>query len=373
MVFIMLFTSLTSFVALSALVAAHPEPDLTVEQRSIRSLEARGRVTQARNCANAIRDFEGKRMRARALKKRGLVEEASAQFAKREVISGASTTLSAAPPTYTELQNTTCILAPEVTEGPYYINNEFVRQDMREDQAGVTMLIDVGILDINTCEPVPNAFVEIWAANSTGVYAAYPAQLGGGGGGPPPTESASSGTTIPSGPPGGGGMGGSMGLERNETFLRGGFPTDDNGIVELTTLYTGFYQGRCPHYHVMTHMDWSMSDNGTLVSHAGSLTHVGQFFMDETWNDEVFTLEPYTSNTNSRTLNTEDGILSEQNSDGYNGFLALEMIGEDISEGVLGYITIGIDTTASYSIHNTNYFNSSTESVTASASIASFN
>ena len=43
-------------------------------------------------------------MRARALKKRGLVEEAKAQFAKREVISGASTTLSAAPPTYTELQ-----------------------------------------------------------------------------------------------------------------------------------------------------------------------------------------------------------------------------------------------------------------------------
>ena len=49
-------------------------------------------------------------MRARALKKRGLVEEAKAQFAKREVISGASTTLSAAPPTYTELQKYVALL-----------------------------------------------------------------------------------------------------------------------------------------------------------------------------------------------------------------------------------------------------------------------
>ncbi|KAL1742386.1 Intradiol ring-cleavage dioxygenase, partial [Schizophyllum fasciatum] len=248
-----------------------------------------------------------------------------------------------------------CVLAPEVTEGPYYINNELVRQDQREDQAGIPLVIDIGILDINTCEPVPNSFVEIWAANATGVYASYPAQLGGaGGGGPPPTH-----------------------LERNETFNRGGFPTDENGIVEFTTIYTGFYEGRCPHYHTMVHLDWSMSDNGTLVSHAGSLAHVGQFFMDEEWNDQIFALEPYTSNTNNRTLNSEDSILTEQNSNGYNGFLALEKLGNDLSEGVLGYITIGIDSSASYSISNTNYFNSSTESASgsasASASFASFN
>ncbi|KAI5826480.1 aromatic compound dioxygenase [Schizophyllum commune Tattone D] len=372
----MRFTSLASLIAVSTLVVAHPEPDLTVEQRAVRRLEARGRGLQARNCANAIRDFEDKRMRARALKKRGLVEEAKAQFAKREVISGASTTLSAAPPTYTELQNTSCVLAPEVTEGPYYINNELVRQDHREDQAGIPLVIDIGILDINTCEPVPNSFVEIWAANATGVYASYPATLGGISG-PPPTQSESSSPSA-SGPPGGGGAGGpggSMSLERNETFLRGGFPTDDNGIVEFTTIYTGFYEGRCPHYHTMVHLDWSMSDNGTLVSHSGSLAHIGQFFMDEDWNDQVFALEPYTLNTNNRTLNTEDGILAEQNTDGYNGFLALEKLGDDISEGVLGYITIGIDSTASYSIMNNNYYNSSTESASASASasFASFN
>ena len=44
--------------------------------------------------------------------------------------------------------------------------------------------------------------------------------------------------------------------------------------------------------------------------------------LDEDWNDQVFALEPYTLNTNNRTLNTEDSILAEQNTDGYNGFLA---------------------------------------------------
>ena len=54
---------------------------------------------------------------------------------------------------------------------------------------------------------------------------------------------------------------------------------------------------------------------------------------------------------------------------------SLEKLGDDISEGVLGYITIGIDSTASYSIMNNNYYNSSTESASASASasFASFN
>ena len=27
-----------------------------------------------------------------------------------------------------------CVTAPEVTEGPYYINDEYVRQDIRETQ-----------------------------------------------------------------------------------------------------------------------------------------------------------------------------------------------------------------------------------------------
>ncbi len=69
-----------------------------------------------------------------------------------------------------------------------------------------------------------------------------------------PSVAPSNGTTP-------GGMA-SAALERNETFGRGGYPTDLNGIVELTTIYPGFYEGRAPHIHTMVHLNWSESDNG---------------------------------------------------------------------------------------------------------------
>lgn len=51
-------------------------------------------------------------------------------------------------------------------------------------------------------------------------------------------------------------------LVRNETFGRGGYATDANGIVELVTIYPGFYTGRTPHIHTMVHLDYTNSENG---------------------------------------------------------------------------------------------------------------
>ncbi|EEB99716.1 hypothetical protein MPER_00544, partial [Moniliophthora perniciosa FA553] len=83
----------------------------------------------------------------------------------------------------------TCVLTPEAVEGPYYINNEMVRGNLIEDQAGVPLTLDIGVVDINTCEPLSDVFVELWACNATGVYGGYPATLGGAPPGPPPTDS----------------------------------------------------------------------------------------------------------------------------------------------------------------------------------------
>lgn len=60
--------------------------------------------------------------------------------------------------------------APEVTEGPYYLNNDLVRQDLRENQGGILLQLDIGIMDTSTCKPLPNALIEIWHANATGYY-----------------------------------------------------------------------------------------------------------------------------------------------------------------------------------------------------------
>ena len=47
-----------------------------------------------------------------------------------------------------------------------------------------------------------------------------------------------------------------------ETWLRGGWYTDANGMVEVTTIYPGYYSHRSPHIHLMVHKDWIQSANG---------------------------------------------------------------------------------------------------------------
>ena len=54
----------------------------------------------------------------------------------------------------------------------------------------------------------------------------------------------------------------SSGFNGMETWLRGGWYTDVNGMVEVTTIYPGYYVMRAPHIHVMVRKDWTQSANG---------------------------------------------------------------------------------------------------------------
>ncbi|THU80275.1 aromatic compound dioxygenase [Dendrothele bispora CBS 962.96] len=235
----------------------------------------------------------------------------------------------------------TCVTAPEGGEGPFYINNELVRYDLTEGQKGVQLLLDIGALDINTCEPLENIFVELWSANATGTYSSYTSKI---------TSRPAPGKAFP--------------LLRNETFLRGGLPTNEHGIVELKTLHPGFYWPRSPHIHVMMHSNWEESPNGTIISHAGSVVHTGQIYFEESWNDRVYSMELYNNSKNTRIRNVDDFLFKEQLEiapEGYNPFLELELLGERIEDGLVGYMTLGVDLDASYPIKNPNYYNSSTD------------
>ena len=58
----------------------------------------------------------------------------SASVASASTVSTSTALAADQPAHYTTIQNSTCITAPETTEGPYYINDEIVRTDLREDQ-----------------------------------------------------------------------------------------------------------------------------------------------------------------------------------------------------------------------------------------------
>lgn len=63
-----------------------------------------------------------------------------------------------------------CILAPEVTQGPYHILGELVRNNVTEDQGGVPLTLTMSFTDVETCEPLSGYWVDFWHANATGIY-----------------------------------------------------------------------------------------------------------------------------------------------------------------------------------------------------------
>lgn len=68
--------------------------------------------------------------------------------------------------------NTSSIVTPEVTDGPYYVTGEAIRKNVKEEQYsdGVDLYLEVQYIDINNCQPVPGIYVDTWGANATGVY-----------------------------------------------------------------------------------------------------------------------------------------------------------------------------------------------------------
>ncbi|KAG8710094.1 hypothetical protein FRC11_004883, partial [Ceratobasidium sp. 423] len=240
-------------------------------------------------------------------------------------------------PTYSTIQNSACVTTPEVTEGPYYVNNELLRQDIREDQEGVELTLDTGVMDATTCTPLEQALVEIWHCNSTGHYSGFTAaNTGGGGAGngtapggnmtvPTGTESMSlptgteSMSAMPTGGAGGGG-GGSTSMTDQESFLRGGYATNSEGMVEFFTTYPGFYTGRTVHIHIMIHTNYSVATNGSIISHAGNIRHIGQLFFDDELNEKILSQGVHANTTESRTYNDQDSILDSENADGYNAY-----------------------------------------------------
>ncbi len=64
-----------------------------------------------------------------------------------------------------------CTLVPEATQGPYWVDGEYVRKDIHEDQAGLYTYVDLELIDYTTCETIAaDIFVDIWHCNATGVY-----------------------------------------------------------------------------------------------------------------------------------------------------------------------------------------------------------
>ncbi|KAL2829300.1 Intradiol ring-cleavage dioxygenase [Aspergillus pseudoustus] len=217
--------------------------------------------------------------------------------------------------------NTSAILAPTITDGPYYVWGEITRQDVREElySDGVDLFLEVQYIDVNTCRPIHGAFVDIWNANATGVYSGI----------------SESGNYAADG--------------WDSTYLRGIQESDEDGVVTFQTIFPGHYDGRATHTHLLTHLNASVnSNNGTLVVGTGSIAHIGQLFWNEVLRSAVEDTSPYDTNTQAITTNAEDMWSVLQASDEYDPFPEYVYLGQGLSDGLFAWIQIGINASADY-------------------------
>ncbi|OOF99949.1 hypothetical protein ASPCADRAFT_503879 [Aspergillus carbonarius ITEM 5010] len=300
---------------------AHPGPHDILPRAEIQR-----RSDMAKRCADDVANFNQRRMTKRAMQKRWEGSDHNTTF---EITTEA--------PYYESILNDTCVLTPEVTRGPYvWPRSQTLRQDMTEDQVGVPLWLDVGVLDMATCEPLPNALLDFWHCNATGSYSSF-TQLSPN----TPFEDLLSELNITDYD-----LGVTDLHTDDSTWLRGMWPTNDNGVMEMKTIFPGFYVERAIHIHVQVHTDWSVRENGTII--ASDTVSTGQIYFDEEIEQRIMSLEPYASHTEiNRTTNAEDSIFSQDAEGGFNPIVSVVPVDdEDLTKGMIGYITIGVDTTA---------------------------
>ncbi len=185
----------------------------------------------------------------------------------RATSAASSATTVAAPATPAPVVN--CVVTPELTEGPFFVEEKLNRSDIRADSvskkvsAGVPLVLNLGVFQASNsqCIPLTGALVDVWQCDAAGVYSDV------------------TGNT--------------------EDFLRGSQVTDQAGQAKFTTVYPGWYQGRTAHIHFKVRLN----------KDAKSYVVNSQWFFEEALNDEVFAQAPYSSRGRRTTMNANDSIF----------------------------------------------------------------
>jgi protocatechuate 3,4-dioxygenase beta subunit len=168
-----------------------------------------------------------------------------------------------------------CVVRPELTEGPYYVDEELERSDIRSDPSDGTirpggllaLTFNVSRAASDACSPLAEAIVDVWHCDALGVY---------------------SDVSDP-------------GFDTSgKKFLRGYQVTGSDGVARFTTVYPGWYQGRAVHIHFKIRS--SAADS--------AYEFTSQLFFDDALTDRVHASEPYASKGQRTLRNSGDGIYN---------------------------------------------------------------
>jgi protocatechuate 3,4-dioxygenase beta subunit len=171
-----------------------------------------------------------------------------------------------------------CIVRPEQTEGPYFVDERLNRSDIRSDPsdgsvkegAPLQLAIRVSHIGPNRCTPIAGAVVDLWHCDAHGVYSDARDR--------------------------------SFFDTRGKKFLRGYQITDAEGMVRFLTIYPGWYPGRTVHIHfkIRTHPEAGRGNEFT-----------SQIYFDDALTDQIHAEAPYTAKGRGRLKNQQDGIFQD--------------------------------------------------------------
>jgi protocatechuate 3,4-dioxygenase beta subunit len=166
-----------------------------------------------------------------------------------------------------------CIGRPEQTEGPYFIDENLNRSDIRSDPSdgsvkeGTPLKILFHVLRVTPreCAPFKGAIVDVWHCDAAGIYSGV--------------------------------------RDRNfstigKKYLRGCQLTDENGDARFVTIYPGWYSGRTVHIHFKIRN-----------TDRGNFEFTSQLYFDDSLSDQVFSQAPYLRNGRRLTRNENDFIF----------------------------------------------------------------
>ena len=163
-----------------------------------------------------------------------------------------------------------CVVRPEQTEGPFFVDERLERADIRSDpssgerRAGAVLELAFLVSRVagGGCAPLAGAVVDVWHCDARGVYS----DVGGSG--------------------------------ASQRFLRGYQPTDARGLARFTTIYPGWYEGRAVHVHFK-------------IRTAQGQAFTSQIYFDEVVSDRVFAQAPYQGRRGARMPNDRDGLYRQ--------------------------------------------------------------
>ena len=172
-----------------------------------------------------------------------------------------------------------CVVRPEQTEGPFFVEERLERSDLRPEsptgdlKPGVLLALTFRVFGIGeSCAPLEGAVIDVWHCDAQGDYSGVSDR----------TQSFDTGVDTV-----------------EQTWLRGFQRTGADGIARFTTVYPGWYPGRAVHIHFKVRTGVTADD----------YEFTSQLYFDDALSDRVFENTAYVRNSFRDTLNANDFIF----------------------------------------------------------------